>query len=323
LGVRVKSTSADLLEEVRRDFSFFSVSGKREGLDLSLHLESPSYDSLPPFPAAFYTPRNVCFRRGEVSYIDYFGQALAVCSGAKDRCEAYSLDRDLIHEIAYHFILSSVGQYLDRIGLHRLHALGVSHQGRGILLILPSGGGKSTMALTLLKTPGFLLLAEDTPLIDRQGDILPFPLRLGVRPEEEIDAPPRHTRIIKRMEFDPKKVIDIEFFRDRLGTKTSPEILLVGERNLGEISRIMPCSRLHTFKTLVKNMIVGIGIYQGLEFLLDRSPWEILGKFGVASSRTFNSLKLMSRVKAYRFVLGRDTDRNRRTLLDFLEQAEP
>lgn len=38
------------------------------------------------------------------------------------------------------------------------------------------------MALELLRQPEFLLLSEDTPLIDRYGTMLPFPLRLGVRP---------------------------------------------------------------------------------------------------------------------------------------------
>jgi hypothetical protein len=325
LGVRVNSLSAEVLEEVRRDFAYFSTDGQKRGLELTLHLEAPSFESLPPAAAAFYTPRNVCFRDGKVSYIDYFGRALAIRSSNGETCEAYSLDPDLIHEIAYHFLLSSVGQYLDKKGLHRIHALCVSRRGRGILLVLPSGGGKSTMALTLMKVPGVVLLGEETPLIDRRGYVLPFPLRLGVRPDEALDVPPQYTRIIERMEFDPKKVIDIEAFRDKLGgrERVRPEILLVGERNLGDVSEIVPCSRLRTFKTLVKNMIVGIGIYQGLEFLLDRSAWEIVGKFGVVSSRTYNTLQLMSRAKAYRFILGRDREKNRRTLLDFLDRQEP
>ena len=68
------------------------------------------------------------------------------------------------------------------------------------------------MALTLMKVPGVVLLGEETPLIDRRGYVLPFPLRLGVRPDEALDVPPQYTRIIERMEFDPKKVIDIEAF---------------------------------------------------------------------------------------------------------------
>lgn len=311
-----------MLEEVRRDFSYFSADGSGEGLKLRLHLQKPSFDAVPPIPAAFYTPRNVCFRHGRVSYIDYFGKGLAFYDSAEKVCRVYSLDRDLIHEIAYHFILSSVGQYLDKRGIHRLHALGVSYHGRGILILLPSGGGKSTMALKLLQVPGFLLLGEDTPLIDRRGNILPFPLRIGVQPEHNPSVPPRFVRIMKRMEFEPKKVIDIEAFQGKLGEKVRPELIFLGERNLGDVSEIVPCGAVRTFKTLVKNMVIGLGVYQGLEFMLERSTWEIMGKFGVVSSRLFNSINLIANLKTYRFVLGRNMGKNYQTLIDFLEQDQ-
>src|SRR5204862_3607034 len=126
------------------------------------------------------TPRNICFHNGKLSYIDYFGRGLVVFNRQALRCTIYGTNRELVHEIAYLFFLSTVGQYLDQRRLHRVHALGVSYRGRGILLLLPSGGGKSTMALKLLSHPGVLLLGEETLLIDRQVRILTFPLRLCV-----------------------------------------------------------------------------------------------------------------------------------------------
>jgi hypothetical protein len=122
------------------------------------------------------------------------------------------------------------------------------------------------------------------------------------------------------MEFDPKTLIDIEYFRDRLGKEVEPGIILVGERNLGEVSEIIPLSRSQAFKALVKYMIVGLGVYQGMEFLLERGLWEVLGKGGVAASRLYNSLRLLSRAPAYRFVLGRNTKKNFQTLLEFIRQ---
>ena len=68
------------------------------------------------------------------------------------------------------------------------------------------------MALRLLREPGFLLLSDDTPLIDRRGQILPFPLRLAVRAEVETGIPPEYLHTMKRMEFDPKTLIEIEYF---------------------------------------------------------------------------------------------------------------
>lgn len=287
-------------------------------MQVEMRLVPPPYAELPPLPASLITPRNVCYQNRKITYIDYFGQGLAIFSREENLCIVYGTDLDLLHEIVFLFILSTVGQYLDARGLHRLHALGVSYNNRGILLLLPSGGGKSTMALELMRHPGFLLLGEDTPLIDRRGYILPFPLRLGVRPEQDTGIPSQYLRTMRRMEFDPKTLIDIEYFRDRLGKEVEPGIILVGERNLGEISEIIPLSRHRALNALVKYMIVGLGVYQGMEFLLERGLWELLGKGGIAASRLYNSLRLLSRAPAYRFVLGRNTKKNFQTLLEFI-----
>src|ERR1043166_9079392 len=116
------------------------------------------------------------------------------------------------------------------------------------------------------------------------------------------------------MEFEPKSLIDIEYFKDRLGTAVEAGLILVGERNLGDVSEIVPLARHRAFKAMVKYMIVGLGVYQGLEFLLERGLWELFGKTGVVASRLYNSLNLLARVPAYRLVLGRDTGRNCQTL---------
>jgi len=321
LAIEVCSASSALVEEVRRDFTYFRAPQQAKPMRIRVFDTAPPYEGLPAIPAAFFTPRNVCFRDKNVTYIDYFGQGLAVFDRHDQQCLVYGTDHDLVHEIVYLFILSIVGQHLDSRGLHRVHALGVSYRQQGILLLLPSGGGKSTMALSLLREPDFLLLSEDTPLIDRSGMMLPFPLRLGVRPEQRTDIPAQYLRTVRRMEFDPKTLIDLEYFQDRLGQSVAPRFLLVGERNLGEDSAIVPLASPRALRALVKDMVVGLGVYQGLEFLLERGLWELLGKGRVVASRFSNSLRLLARVSAHRFVLGRDLEKNRRTLIEFLHKT--
>ena len=320
LTIAVASSSTDLLDEVRRHFAYFSVPARAPRVTIDLRLQPPPYNELPSLPASFFTPRNICFNNGHVSYLDYFGEGLAVYDRKQQCCTVYGTKHDLLHEIAYLFILSTVGQYLDSRHIHRLHALGVTYRGRAVLLLLPSGGGKSTMALELMRQPGFMLLGEDTPLIDRRGRVLPFPLRMGVRPEQSPDIPPQYLRTVERMEFDPKTLIDIEYFNDRIAEAADPGFILVGQRNLGEISEILPLSRSQALKALLKYMIVGLGVYQGLEFLLERGMGDLLGKGAVVGSRLYNSLALLARAPAYRFVLGRNKAKNVETLIGFLGQ---
>ena len=320
LTIEVSSASADLVEEVRRHFAYFRVPFGNAQVRLEMCFVAPPYDKLPALGASVVTPRNVCYQNTKTTYIDYFGRGLAIFDRKEKRCLIYGTDHDLVHEIAYLFILSTDGQYLDSRGIHRVHALGVSYHNRGILLLLPSGGGKSTMALELMRQPDLLLLGEDTPLVDRKGLILPFPLRLGIHPNHDTGIPPQYLRTVKRMEFDPKTLIDIDYFEGRLSGAVEPDLILVGERNLGEVSEIVPLARHHAFKALVKYMIIGLGVYQGLEFLLERGLWELLGKGGVVASRFYNSLSLLARTRAYRFVLGRSAERNSQTFIEFIHQ---
>ena len=319
--IRVSSDTAGLVEEIRRHFGYFSAPGGTEEIHLEMRFAPAPYGQLPALPAAFITPRNVCFQQAGVSYIDYFGRGLAIYDRHEKHCVVYGTEHDLVHEIAYLFVLSTVGEYLDRRRMHRIHALGVSYRDRGILLLLPSGGGKSTMALALMQQPGFLLLGEDTPLIDRRGRILPFPLRLGVRADQEPDIPRQYLRTVERMEFDPKTLIDIEYFKERLGRTVDAGLVLVGERNLGQVSEITRLSRRRAFRAMVNNVIVGLGVYQGLEFMLERGVGELFGKGGVVASRAYNSIVLLSRAPAYRFVLGRDIQKNCQTFLDFVHRT--
>jgi len=323
--VEVSSREASLVDEVRRDFLYFRRPGGECQLRVEMRLEPPPYGELPSVLAAFLTPRNVCFRQGQTMYVDYFGRALAVFERVAGRCVVYSTDYHLIHEVVYLFILSTVGQALDRAGLHRVHAMGVSYRDRAILLLLPSGGGKSTMALELLREPGFQLLGEDTPLVDRRGRILPFPLRLGVRAGSPTGVPEQYLRTKRRMEFDPKTLIDISYFQDRLaaaGRAVEPGLILVGQPNLGQETDIVPLSRSGALKALVKYMVVGLGVYQGLEFLLERGIGDLAGKGGTVASRLYNATRLVSRAPAYRFVLGRNIRQNTERLLEFLRRAD-
>lgn len=328
LVVTVRCAEPSVLEEVRRDFTYFlepesTAAGGTEGLPglrVNMHLATPPYTSLPSLPAAFLTPRNICYRDGSTSYIDYFGRGLAVFDREGGTCEAHSPDPHLLREIVYLLILSTVGEHLDGRGLHRIHALGVNHRGHGVLLLLPSGGGKSTMAMALLRTGDVSLLSEDTPLVDRRGRIHPFPLCIGIRNGSDPGVPRKYVRTVRRMEFDPKQLIDLEYFDDRVSGPVEPALIIVGERSLGEDSAIRPIPRHQALRALLKYMVVGLGVYQGLEFLLERGTRELFGKSGVAASRLYNGLQLLCRAPAYRFTLGRDTTKNATTCLEFIER---
>ncbi len=309
-----------VLEDVHRDFSFYRSDTDSAALRIEVYDQEAPRDGLPLLRAKLHSPRNSVYRDRDASYLDYSGRALAVRRSDEGSLRIYCRDRDLAHEIAYLAILSHVGQHLDSIRLHRVHALGVEAGGRAALILLPMGGGKTTLALALLKTDGIRLISEDSPLISRRGHVLPFPLRIGVRPGgAPADVPEKYIRTVERMEFGPKTLIDIEHYRDRIAGPCRAGLILLGERRLNVPSSVRPASRKAALAAFIRNSVVGLGLYQGVEFVLQTSAWELLGKAGLALSRLRNSASVIRRSQVYEFLMGPDIEQTQAVLIRFLQ----
>jgi len=71
--------------------------------------------------------------------------------------------------------------------------------------------------------------------------------------------------------------------------------------------------------TLVREGVVGVGIYQGMEFILQRGMRDVIGKLGVASTRTACCAAGLARARVWRATLGRDHERNWAVLAPLLD----
>jgi hypothetical protein len=193
--------------------------------------------------------------------------------------------------------------------------------------MLPSGGGKSTLALSVLAAPqtGIRLIAEDSPLIRRDGWLLPFPIRIGVHPQNvPAGIDPRYLLFEKRMEFSPKVSIDVACFADRLVREpVRPGLVLLGRRTTGTTARITPMPRRAVVRHALMNSVVGIGLYQGMEFIFQRGFRDVFAHARLAGSRAWNNLRLVGGSQVCEFVIGRDTRRNFETLASFLDTTTP
>ena len=318
--IEIKCNDAGTLEAIKRDFSFFVTGqGNPEAL-FEVFVELPDYKELPSVKASFYTPRNICYKYNKLSFIDYFGKGLTIIDDQKNNYRIYCPESQLRHEITFLSILSLVGQNLDSRKIHRVHGLGIETGGKAVLILLPSGGGKTTLLLELLKAEGIKLISEDSPLVNRFGQILPFPLRVGAsysdKPQE---IPADYLHLIERMEFGPKYVIDIDYFADKISRDVlTPQVILCGIRSLGMESKIVPLSKYKALGEFIKNSVIGVGLYQGLEFLLQQGFTGLLKKSGVILSRFRNACKVISGSQTYLFIVGYDKNKNVETLLKFL-----
>ncbi len=304
-----------------QDFAYFESSPSDNADLIEIIDAEPDYEALPEVEASIYTPRNVVFKSGDVSYIDYQGRGIGIYDKKTNNFTIQSRDADLLYEAVYLFLLSQVGAFLDEQHMHRVHALAISICGHAVVVLLPSGGGKSTLTLELLKHPEVKLLSDDSPFIDRDGHVYAFPLRLGLLRGSEGEIPEEHRREIQRMEFEPKVLLNYEYFSNRVTSDAKPGLVLLGARTLSPEGSLDKISFLAGFREMTANCIVGIGLFQGLEFILSSSPWEILSKFGLVFSRTRNTVRFLRRSQIYKLRLGRSSESNAEAVIELAKKS--
>jgi hypothetical protein len=321
----VTSTSAAALSGIREDFAYFLRDAAAENQSGAITIElfdtDPPYGELPDVKATVFTPRNVSYRNGDLTFVDYMGRALGIHDRKRGGFQVFSRDPDLLFEAAYLFVLSQSGEFLDSHGLHRVHALGVSIQNRAALVLLPMGGGKSTLGASLLLLPGIQILSDDSPLIDRKGNVRAFPLRLGLLPGAEGTIPPDKMRTIRRMEFGPKLLVNYSYFAERVTGHAEPCLLFLGSRSLRNTCTIEPASKLAAVAAMMSNCVVGLGLFQGMEFVFQRGWLEVFRKTMSAGSRLRASMALIARSEVYHLILGREPERNGAAVLEHMQRC--
>jgi hypothetical protein len=311
-----RGTARDAIDGIREDFAFFQADGATSNVELELLDENPPYGLVPPVDASVYTPRNVAYRSGTTRYIDYHGRALGIQDEVTGNMKFYSRDQNLLYEATYLYLIAQVGAFLDQRGLHRMHALGVTVNGKAVLVMLPMGGGKSTLGMHLLQHPEVHLLSDDSPIIDRKGRVLAYPLRLGLLPGMESAVPAQHRRVIQRMEFGPKHLINYSYFQDRVIDSAEPALVMIGARTFAPGCRIEEVSLAAGLRACIPHCVVGMGLFHGLEFILRASGWEILKKSGTGMSRLRNCWELLRRSQVCRIHLGPDAKANARAVVE-------
>jgi len=312
LTVRVGGEWAEVVEELALDFAWFGTAptSAEPDVDISVERREPDFGRYASARATFVTPRNVVYQEPGRTIVDYFGRGLAVLDRASGRLVLQGLESHLVHEAGYLFLLSRIGEHLDARGFARLHAVGLAGADGAVAVTLPSGGGKSTLARRALDDT-VKLLSDDSPILDRQGRVHPFPLRIGVNPTDAESLPQEHVRRIERMEFHPKLVLDVAAFADRIETQPQPlRHLVIARRSLGCDATLEPAPRRAAVMPLVRESVVGVGLFQGMEFVLQHGWRDVAGKLGVAAGRAACCSAAVRRAHVWIATLGRDADRN-------------
>lgn len=312
---------AEVVERVRLDYAWFATEeSATPEVTVEIDRRPAGFDAFVDAVPWFVTPRNAVYRQGGRIVLDHLGRAVSVLEADGNRLWIQGEDEHVVHDAVYYFVLGRVGKHLDARGLTRLHALGVAGAGGGVAVLLPAGGGKTTLALEAIKAGGVRLLSEDSPLLDGDGRLHPFPLRIGVDAGDTGRLPPGANRRIERVWLHPKVAVEVATFADRVATEPQPlRHLVVGRRSLAREPSLDPLPRRAGVGPLLHAGVLGVGLYQGLGFAHQRGAGELAAKARTASGRARACRKALTGARVWRLNLCRDSQRNWGLLATLLE----
>jgi hypothetical protein len=296
--VRLTAESGAALDELRRDFAAF---GSTQDRAPRVSLELCARPCPPPAGASSWRwhdcgvravpgGRLIRYDDGCWARYDYGARAGVIHAENPER----------LRELAYLAVLSRAGEELDRRGLHRVHALGVSAPSGAALVLLPSGGGKSSLALEFLRRRTLALLSDECPLVAADGVVRPFLLRLALRSGADLSAlPPGSLRHFNRRGCEKKTLLDASVFGAAPAAPAPLRWLLLGSPSQGA-PRLEPLSRVGALAALAQALVIGVGLPQMAEYMARAD----LALAAVAASRLRAACVLIGHARLARLRLG-------------------
>lgn len=324
--VRVISPCQEFLGWVERDFRFFldpSDPAPPPDVEISFHKGSvPSGEAAVKKRPTFRVGPHTVFDSKVRRVICHKGLGTTIYDLRSDRGRVYAEKVESLYQIAYLLILSRVGCRLDRIGVHRFHALALSHGGSGLLFLARSGCGKTTLGLEMMGFEEFNWLADEIPLLDRDGLLRPFPLPPRLDEQSPMPAVYREsaTYPVPRSKRPPKVMVDVGALLSRVESRAEPRALFLCRRKSSGQPRIRRIGTLRAFLGMVRNCVVGEEFPQSKAFFFEFRLRYALSMAPVFFSRVRRFFRLARELPSYRFEMRDDRSENVRCLLTMLSK---
>ncbi|WP_372654692.1 hypothetical protein [Halobacteriovorax sp.] len=326
LEVVVFNDSVENKRKLDKDFSYFKsdLESDETFLKIIVYKKNPPFEKVPDRKPTFNRKYSITYDEGPIRFNKYGNKALTIIDYSKEVVEVYSLDEDLLHELSYLIILSRVGKKMDLMGVHRIHGMAFRLGEVDAVFMMEMGGGKSTLLSHLLNYDDIELLSDDTPLIDKSGKILPFPLRLGAYPDiiKNIKKAEENIYLLKRQEYGTKVLISIDGITNKVASKKDAlkQIFFQGKRVDGSSSRIIKANIIQKFYYLGYNMVIGFGLPMIFEYFWEKGINDFFVKVKIAFYRFISMCRIISRNDFYIYETGNNPKLNAEILYDFLKE---
>jgi hypothetical protein len=268
----------DALEALTAHFVHYvaNAAGRAAAFTVELLREAPRLDVPGRLAADQVVDRGIVYNQGEVTWVDHHGYATSRYDFAAERGTIRAPRVDDLVELGYLMVHSRLGVHLEKRGLFRLHCLGIALGDRAALVLTPSGGGKSRLALAALTHSQASLLGDDVVLVDEDGKVRGFHSPLGVSSSEQGQSLGT-VRSFHRRLHPPKWIVEL----DRLGPRLTDgplavRLIAIARRVSEGPSALVSASRSTLAQALGRDLVVGLGIPQVIELVARRGARDLL-----------------------------------------------
>ena len=314
VSARVESDSSEVLLLLKKDFSAFvtSTTLSQPNFTLQIYNEGPPVAEIPQIVCSMQTLNSICYDMEGVRYCDYYGDLLVILDTKRNAAKVYSKNLSKIHEVCYLLILSRIGKIMDLKGLHKLHAFSVSYKDLAIVCMMPMKGGKSTLLMQFLKDERFKIISDDIPIINLIGEILPFPIKIGLSDlpgNLKVVDPERNYYTMDRGNYGKKQLLCLDGLPGRvesINKKFHKVILIEAFRYNSKTSILKNAGIFSTGKGLLKHGVIGLGLPMVIEYFWENGPEDFLRKTKIFFLRMFAFTNLLFRAKRMKLFLGKN-----------------
>jgi len=314
VGIIVECPEAELHLRLNRDFSYFKVS-RGEKTKKVIRIISSSERQIGPLfklEGKRFKNRNVeVYEKKGIRLCDYGEYGSTLIDFKKQCAWVYAQDMNRLHEVTYLLILSRVGKELDLLGLHRLHGMAVVRNKILYFGMMSTNGGKTTLLSFLLNEGGFSLYSDDSPLIDRQGKVYPFPIRIGF--EQAGVRPALFDAVIpyklKRKEYGMKDLYCLDDLNIQIGGEYNRVVIFKGLKG-HQWPSIRKKLQISIFPFIFAQGIIGVGLPILIEYFWEFGFIDFWKKTKIFLSRFVGLTRFMRNAEVYTFEMSSDIEAN-------------
>ncbi len=326
MSAYIESANDEVLSLLKKDFSVF-ISSKAistPNFKLQIFDQEPPFGEIPQIVSTMQTLNSICYDMEDVRYCDYYGELLVVMDTKHNSAKVYSKTLSRIHEVCYLLILSRIGKAMDLKGLHKLHAFSVSYKDLAIVCMMPMKGGKSTLLMQFLKDERFKIISDDIPIINLIGEILPFPIKIGLSDlpgNLKVIDPERNYYTMDRGNYGKKQLLCLDGLPGRVESidkKFHKVILIEAFRYNSKTSILKNAGICGSAKGLFKHGVIGFGLPMVIEYFWEKGIEDFLRKAKIFFLRMFGFTSLLFRAKRMKLFLGKNPQEASEVIIQYV-----